>query len=194
MIRARDGGIVGVHHGPLMVTVRLSGRRNELEDWHIITADGAWDVATIEAQTRDIADAAGAVTTVKVVPAVVPPRRGPDVLDVVVAIASWAATSAAWDAMKALASALARRLHGTIEIPASPLTDSEAVKCARWLVSERYGEDSTSLVVACVDISEDRSAQVLLEGHGWDYACWLELCQDDLITLARIRCRRRGSS
>lgn len=176
-----------------MVRVRIvepSVSEDANEHWYVFATDGVWDVRQAETWVRPLSSRLGAGPSVEVRHPTGPAKRGPEALDILVDLARWAATSAAWDATKAVAASLARRLSGGADVPVSPLTDSEAVFRARWLVAERYEEDLDALVVTSVHIERESSAKVVLEGRGWDYTCWLEV-QEELVTLAGIRRVRR---
>lgn len=182
-------GQLALHHGAVAVTVRLpsSGDDAQQVEWHVVGGENTWDVAWLLSLSREIGEPTGIHDAHRG-----RPKRGPslEALDILVSIATWAATSAAWDATKAVGAALARHIAGGTKVPIVPLTDSEAVARARWLVADRYGEDAEALVVEAVDVMAGNTAEVTLAGAGWDYSCWLEL-HEELVTVSRVRRVRR---
>lgn len=103
-------------------------------------------------------------------------------------LAQWAATSAAWDVLKSVASKMATRLSADeSELPLEPLTDNEVENRGRWFIQARYGEDSGQLETSSVEITGGHSATVVLVSRtGWSYECDLAI-ESQLVTIGRVK-------
>lgn len=103
-------------------------------------------------------------------------------------IAQWAATSAAWDALKAVARKMSDRINADTEHQEDQeLSDNEAEARARWLIHVRYEEDFGSLELISIEAFYPDSCTVVLRGNnGWTYECDLALT-NGIVTLGRIK-------
>jgi hypothetical protein len=108
-------------------------------------------------------------------------------------LAEWAATSAAWDLLKGVSKKMASRLNDSRETTATEfLTDVEAEARARWLLSRRYGENDGSLVLETIETRDDGTATVSFSSPSqWEYEVDLIL-EDGIVTMARVKRSRRS--
>lgn len=103
-------------------------------------------------------------------------------------LAQWAATSAAWDALKSVSKRMAARLQDDgSATPAKALTEAEVDARARWLVSQRYQEVSDSLTLTSIETRADGTASIIFNApSGWTYELDLSL-DEALVTVARVK-------
>ncbi len=108
--------------------------------------------------------------------------------EVLLWLAQWAATSAAWDALKALSKRMARHLS-TAESAntANSLTETEAEYRARWLLNQRYNEAPDALTLVSIECNADGAAAlVLTSSSGWRYELEFNV-EDGLVSITRIK-------
>lgn len=162
------------------------------EDWVIVTQGAAWDqdwlvqqvfnIATVEDPDR-VADHELKVRETHL-------SWGADGAgyEILLALASWAASSAAWDATKALGGSLRDRLGSAYQGDATtPLTEHEAEQRAHWVLQSRYKENATELTLTSIELRPPNMATVgMVDVSGWRYECDLVL-DGNLVSLARIK-------
>ena len=97
-------------------------------------------------------------------------------LEIVLGIASWAGSSLAWDALKAIALKLRERLKGgPVPQSESNLAESEAIERAYWIVAQRYKENQPELdLVYCEANGPSAVVRYRSDDTGWVYEVHLE--------------------
>jgi len=114
-------------------------------------------------------------------------------VDILLFLAQWAATSAAWDATKALATRMQRRLDdGEASETEQPLTEAEAEARARWTTTARWKIAEDQLELVSIEIEPPaKAAVVLIDNNGWRYECDLVAIGNNVTTSRLKRCRQQ---
>lgn len=183
----------------VLVRIKLVGSAADdaesIEEWFIESSGAAWEPDWLVRNVEAIPMNAGAGD--QDVPAEyyieVRERRmnwgaAGAVFDILLGLASWAATSVAWDATKSLAGQMYQRLSSANrnELVSRPLTDAEAAERATWLIASNYDEAAAALSIQSVELAGSTATVVLTSPTGWSYECDLEH-HDDLVIVTRVR-------
>jgi hypothetical protein len=109
--------------------------------------------------------------------------------EILLFLAQWAATSAAWDAAKALAMTMQRRIRVRAERTdeAVPLTDEDVERRALNAITDRYAESPDNLKLISAELRGASSASVVFRAaSSWTYECDLEVFGEE-VSITRIR-------
>lgn len=170
------------------------------EAWVIVSPGAAWNVDWLVREVQALTAAASSQNDQPPGEHVLELREqhfnwGADAAsyEILLFLAQWAATSAAWDATKALARKMQEKLDAKHqEVLERPLTEDEVEARARWIISARYKEPEERLMLLSVEIKLPANATAVFRApSGWRYECDL-VALGNQVVISRIKRIRRA--